>query len=88
MSQLTVWAPQLLLELQLAVLPPPWPVHDQVKGPAPETAVGVPAEHRPVPGAAAVLPLLAAAGAGDDLRARRAGRPPVALAAGRRGRAG
>ncbi|MFO0750154.1 MAG: hypothetical protein U1F43_31460 [Myxococcota bacterium] len=51
MFQVGVRAAQLLSALQLANAPPPWPVHCHVKGPAPETAVGVPAAHRPELGA-------------------------------------
>ena len=54
------WDAQLLLDEQLAVVPPPWPVHDHVYGPAPETAVGEPAAQRLVLGAVEVLPPLAA----------------------------
>ncbi|MFO0750151.1 MAG: hypothetical protein U1F43_31445 [Myxococcota bacterium] len=45
--QVSVCAAQLLSALQLAVAPPPWPVHCHVNGPVPLTAVGVPAAQRP-----------------------------------------
>ena len=50
-----VWRAQLLLEEQPAVVPVWAPVHDQVKGPEPETAVAVPALQRFVLGALGVL---------------------------------
>ncbi|MFO0750153.1 MAG: hypothetical protein U1F43_31455 [Myxococcota bacterium] len=47
MFQVKVCAAQLLSALQLAVAPPPWPVHRHVNGPLPVTVVGVPVAHRP-----------------------------------------